>query len=333
LLLDRNRVGVCVGFYLTGRKGTRKGNAAHLNDLCGNCLRVRKFLPAIRFTIDKRRQVSRVRNVDMSHPDTPETNMKSPTVTKLFRDYLQRQTEAHAAGLAANDVEGDVIPHEAAATPPADPRLAWEEAAAVIRHFSPAGSNACIASPTGWPGVVSALEPIAAVPFAFGNFPQLVRDVRSLLSAARMRDLRSTSTHPLSVSDMEPWLGGDSGSREECPRAILAAGVLRLARNFERAAGLLQSCRDRLSQRWKPLLENEEATLKWSRGEEEEAIYLWKAQPANAPIRFNLGMAALFRDQPEEARRAFSDAANALPETSGWHHLAKLYSALAEMRS
>jgi len=269
----------------------------------------------------------------MSQADTPETNIKSPKVAKLFRDYLQRQTEAHVAGLAASDLEGEVIPHEAAATPPADPRLAWEETAAIVCYFSPAKSNASIASPTGWPGIVSALEPIAAVPFAFGNFPQLVRDVRSLLSATRMRDLRSTSTHPLSISEMEPWLGDDSGSREECPRAILAAGVLRLGRHFERATQLLQSCRDGLSQRWHPMLANEEAALKWSRGEEEEAIQLWKTQPATAPVQFNLGMASLFRDQPAWARRALTDAANALPESSGWHHLAKLYSALAEMRS
>jgi hypothetical protein len=81
------------------------------------------------------------------------------------------------------------------------------------------------------------------------------------------------------------------------------------------------------------MLANEEAALKWSRGEEEEAIQLWKAQPATAPVQFNLGMASLFRDQSAGARRALSDAANAIPEGSGWHHLAKLYSALAEMRS
>jgi hypothetical protein len=43
-------------------------------------------------------------------------------------------------------------------------------------------------------------------------------------------------------------------------------------------------------------------------------------------------MAALFLDQPAEARSALGEAANRIPETSAWHHLARLYLALAEMR-
>src|SRR5437763_79481 len=62
----------------------------------------------------------------------PEINMKSPAVTTLFREYLQRRADAHSAGFAAKDLEGDVVPHEAAATPPADPQLAWEEACLAI---------------------------------------------------------------------------------------------------------------------------------------------------------------------------------------------------------
>ena len=43
-------------------------------------------------------------------------------------------------------------------------------------------------------------------------------------------------------------------------------------------------------------------------------------------------MAALFLDQTAEARTALLQAVAQLPEDSGWHHLGKLYLALAEMR-
>jgi hypothetical protein len=49
-------------------------------------------------------------------------------------------------------------------------------------------------------------------------------------------------------------------------------------------------------------------------------------------VLFNRGMAALFLGQPAKARNWLARAADQLPETSGWHHLGRLYLALAEMR-
>jgi len=47
------------------------------------------------------------------------------------------------------------------------------------------------------------------------------------------------------------------------------------------------------------------------------------------PVLFNRGMAALFLDRPAEARADLRKATERLPESSGWHHLGRLYLALA----
>jgi hypothetical protein len=50
------------------------------------------------------------------------------------------------------------------------------------------------------------------------------------------------------------------------------------------------------------------------------------------PVWFNRGLAALFLNEANTARALLRQAAEKLPETGAWHHLARLYLALAEMR-
>ena len=50
-------------------------------------------------------------------------------------------------------------------------------------------------------------------------------------------------------------------------------------------------------------------------------------------VLFNRGMAALFLNRAKEARPLLSQAVEQLSEDDGWHHLGRLYLALAEMRS
>jgi hypothetical protein len=49
-------------------------------------------------------------------------------------------------------------------------------------------------------------------------------------------------------------------------------------------------------------------------------------------VLFNRGMAALFLGESADARAALSRAVALLPESSAWHHLARLYLTLAEAR-
>jgi tetratricopeptide (TPR) repeat protein len=252
-----------------------------------------------------------------------------PSVVELFRDYLRRQMTAQAAGLALADPDGQVVPHEAVPMQPADPRLAWENALAVVDHFATGASAPRWEVPPDWPSLVAAQEPAIALAFCIGNFPQMMRNLQPLLAGGDLAALRQSVGRPVSVS---PALLHWANKMRGYPQLLLATGVLRLARRFDEASALLRSQRD-APKSWQALRANEEAALAWHRGQAEEALALWQAQKASVPVLFNRGMAALFLGRPTEAQTALSQAIAQLPDTSAWHHLGHLYLALAAARS
>jgi tetratricopeptide (TPR) repeat protein len=74
------------------------------------------------------------------------------------------------------------------------------------------------------------------------------------------------------------------------------------------------------------------AALAWHRGEADKALALWEKQEPLAPVLFNRGMAAVFLGRTDLARASLDAAVAQLPETSAWHHLARLYATLAMVR-
>jgi hypothetical protein len=256
----------------------------------------------------------------------------SRSVTELFRQYLRRQMAAQAEGLGFADPDGQVVPHEAAPVQPVDPRLAWEDALAVVpwtRNSEKSVPSIPWETPPDWPGLVAALEPAIALAFCVGNFPQMVRNLQPLLSGGDLTALRQSPTRPASVP---PALLQWATTVRSYPQLLLAAGILRLARRFEEASELLKS-RGKAPTEWQALRANEEAALAWHRGDAEEALALWQAQKPRVPVLFNRGMAALFLGRPADARTALEQAVAQLPETSAWHHLGHLYLALTAVRS
>jgi tetratricopeptide (TPR) repeat protein len=130
-----------------------------------------------------------------------------------------------------------------------------------------------------------------------------------------------------------PCPGLDEWARRQRsgPPALLAAGALRLAGHFDQAEELLRSAD--VPADWREVRANEEAALDWHRGRAEEALARWQEQEERAPVLFNRGMAALFLGRTAPAREALTRAAAMLPETSAWHHLARLYLTLSQARS
>jgi tetratricopeptide (TPR) repeat protein len=116
------------------------------------------------------------------------------------------------------------------------------------------------------------------------------------------------------------------------PRILLAAGVLRLAQELDRAEELLGDSEGRIPAEWRNAWANERGALAWERGQADKAEELWSPLSDHLPGPFNLGLAALFGDRPLEARSWLSQAVALLPEVGSWYHLAKLYITLAEMR-
>jgi hypothetical protein len=244
-----------------------------------------------------------------------------PSVADLFKQYLNRQAEAQAEGLGYPEPAEDAVPHEAVPVQPVDPALAWKDALACGRLLGP---KASFEVPPDWPALVSGQDPAVALAFALGNFPQLVRNLHPLLSAEALA-LRDAGTS-VNVPGLLEW----AGTQHDAHERLLAAGALRLARQFDRAEALLA---DAVPAAWQACRDNERAALAWHRGQGDRALELWQAQEPTVPVLFNRGMAALFLGQTTLAVESLGKVVEELPETSAWHHLAALYLALAQARS
>src|SRR5262245_8014610 len=116
-------------------------------------------------------------------PDTP------PKIPDLMARYLAQQAQARAAGIAELPVN-EVEPYEAAAFPLVEPRAAWEEATAAIRRLDPEKGRLSVKPPADWSSLVAGLDSTAAVALAAGNFPQMVRDLPTLIRSHRRSELR-----------------------------------------------------------------------------------------------------------------------------------------------
>jgi hypothetical protein len=253
----------------------------------------------------------------------PQQSPNRP-LADLFAQYLQDQVDAHARGLGYAEPGDQAVPHEAVPVQPVDPQLAYRDAVVAARLLHP-GQDAAFTVPPDWPALVSQQEPAVALAFCLGNFPQLVRNLHVLLTRepAALRDGPSQAAEDPALVE---WANHVEGG----PQRLLAAGVLRLARQFDAADALLAPGAD--AGGWEAVLANERAALAWHRGQAEKSLALWEQQPDSAVVLFNRGMARLFLGRAAEAVADLSRAVALLPETSAWHHLGQLYLALAQSR-
>ena len=254
-----------------------------------------------------------------------------PALADLMAQYLRRQASAQDAGWAGGDIGAEVVPYEAVPVQPVDVRVAWEEALTALELADPEADLSTLEVPPEWPSLVNGQEPVMGLAFCTGNFPQAVRNLHGLLQATDLKDLRPGAARPASAPVVVSW-AEEVRRAFQFPATLVAIGALRLAKQFSLADEFLATDERKVSAEWRSAWANERAALAWHRGQAEEAIRLWRSQGETVPMLFNRGMAALFSDQPEEARSALGKAVGEIPEDSSWHHLGKLYLALAEMR-
>jgi hypothetical protein len=250
-----------------------------------------------------------------------------PQLAELLDRYIQQQTAAHADGMALPETLGEVVPHDAAPAQPIEPRTAWSEATTALRCF---GDIRSAATPPDWPTLVVTHEPEASLAFAAGNFPQLVRNLLPLYQTKDLASLRPRSVPAAPASALAEW-AAETLDKGPSAQGLLAVGVLRLARQFDAADVLIKKHAAKDPAPWRAAWDNELAALAWHRGRTEEAASSWQAQPDSIPVLFNRGMAALFAGNRAGARAALEAAVRQLPEDGPWHHLGRLYLALAEM--
>jgi tetratricopeptide (TPR) repeat protein len=250
-----------------------------------------------------------------------------PPLAELLSRYIRQQTAAHADGMALPESLGEVVPHDAAPAQPVDPRTAWNEATTALRCF---GEAKGLDTPPDWPTLVVGHEPESAPAFAAGNFPQLVRNLLPLYQTKDLSALRPRGTHAAQAPALVEW-AGSVVQKKQPAQILLALGALRLAGNFDAADALMKTVEAATLPAWRGALANEKAALAWHRGRAEEAAAAWQSQPDSVPALFNRGMAALFMGRRSDARAALDAAVSQLPDDSAWHHLGRLYLALAEM--
>src|SRR5438874_3145440 len=248
-----------------------------------------------------------------------------PHMNEMLKEYLERRTSAHSAGMAAVD-RGEVEPYDAVPPQVLDPKQAWDEATTVFAHF---GLWPNLSAPADWPSLVANPDTAIALPFAAGYFPQSVRDLQRLARSVPPAELPTETGAPIPADGLDTWVG-ERESSGDVAGLLLTAGVLRLARQFDRAERVLKKCEKEARAQWKSAWTNERAALLWVRGPRVEAEKLWKSLPQSAPALFNRGVAALFLGDKSAARESFCKAVTQIAESSGWHHLGRLYLALAQ---
>src|SRR5437879_8456978 len=118
----------------------------------------------------------------MSH----ETSVQ-PSLSDLMANYLQKQADAQSLGIATFD--GEVTPYEVGPVQPLDPKLAWDEALAVLPFYGSAPPQRRQAPPH-WSQLVAGHESIVAIAFSAGNFPQLMRNFHAILAQPNLAELR-----------------------------------------------------------------------------------------------------------------------------------------------
>src|SRR5262245_25824975 len=265
---------------------------------------------------------------------TPET-VEGLTLGELFAGYVQDRARRFASGETAPDLGSEVVPHDAAPSQAPDARLAWEEALAVLSPGSRTSVTTRKSLPEcpEWKVLVTAQEPALDLAFCVGNFPQMVRDLASLLavqgSQKNVPPRGRTSTTP----GILEW--AEKISRKAWPQPLLAAGILRLAQEYDKAEETLTETAGSAPAEMKDACANERAALLWHRGKRKDALAVWEKETSAdyLPALFNRGMALLFLGKSTAARPLLTRAVAALPEDGSWHHLARLYLTLAEMRS
>lgn len=250
----------------------------------------------------------------MTRPNSNPT--AQPTIEALMVRFLASRSDAASAAVETG--ESEVEPHEVAAGFRVDPRAAWLDATAQITL----GGNApppAVPLPNEWASLVAQPAAAFAVPMAAGHFPQRVKDLQPLLAKFNPAELRPSGSQSAlpGFASLRNWLAKNGSAN---PR--VAAGIARTLGDFDTAEKLLAG---------QTGTDNDRAATLWQQGKCTEALAAWEATQETPAVLFNRGMARLFMGQIAEARPLLQKAIDAIPEASGWHALARLYLAVAEI--
>lgn len=227
-------------------------------------------------------------------------------------DLTDRMLAARLAAPSFDATEAEVEPYEVMNGFRTDPRTAFTEAVAAPKLLGVTGLPTSL--PPEWAGFVQLAATSPAVPMAAGQFPQKVKDAAALMDADDLTAFAPKSAVSVSgFQSLRAWV-------KKQPVSVLTNGVARALGDAHTITGT------------DAVAVNERAASAWLAGQHADAIKLWSALPDSPVASFNLGMALLFTGKADEAVPHLKAAADTLPDTSGWSHLAALYLTVAQGR-
>jgi len=223
------------------------------------------------------------------------------SVAQIVRQALQNLATRREANLAIPE-SGAVEPHMAVDSLALEPALAWQATLEVL----PKPFRTQLITPAGWPAWMERLPATGWVVHALGEFPQRL-------------DMESVLKDDFVSSVLEDHPGLPTGN---CPvDQLFSAALSRQAGQWRQAQHYL----DRLTETC--LVEsviNERAALAWQQGDRRAAEKLWESCPPLPGILYNRALARCAAGQMNVASELFSRAAEGWPESSPWHHLARV---------
>lgn len=257
-------------------------------------------------------------------PPEPRKFTVPPGIDELFNRFLQ-QTAIHPELHESSDSEVEL--HETIGEFHADTAVLWNEAQLVFGLMGIPSDR--ISVPPEWKAFTRFANTTIAPPMAAGFVPQRVRGLECWLEPdSRLQTQEPESTLP-ELPRMAGWIEKQSRSSVFALR-MLAAGLMCNLGQSSVAIELLQQMQATLKPEEKFAWRNQLAAAYWTSGNHAAAVQEWQQLPESGVTLFNLGLAAFILGQTEEARQLLTQAGEALPETSGWSHLAELLLVVSE---
>ena len=258
----------------------------------------------------------------MDSRGTEHPESAPPSLTKLFSHYVK-----NADIRAADCGTGLVEPYDTGVSHPVDAGLAWQGAVASLASIVEPGTR--FERPAEWITLVQARDSYPAVALAAGNFPQMLRDLPALLQIENLADVRTMPSPVHELPGLSTWAAQTANS--SFAGRLLAAGVLRLAGQFEAAGEFLRD-ETGISKSQRQVLQNERAGAALEPRRMRFGRRLWQELGDCAIGQFTWEWRLSF-DQPAQALPFLQTATRQLADEDPWRHLAGIYLALAEMRA
>lgn len=243
--------------------------------------------------------------------------MTAPSLATLTTRFL-----AHQAAAPSHEDSPEVQPHEVVTSFRANSSAMWADAKAPFDFF---GITVSIPIPLDWSAFASHQGDDTIMPLCLGSIPQHMRELNGFQP-------KVASPNPSMAGQFEKLMNGMESCRKSgsVTERLLAAGILRILGRFDAAESLLALAEPECYGSLANVLANERAALLWYRGDVAGALSAWNAMADGPVSAFNRGICEWIQKRPAAAASLFDRAAGAIPERSGWSHLAAFYASICE---